>query len=168
MLKIRFQRAGKKHDAFYRIVVCEHTSPIKWKFLEKVWSFSARKKEWTLNFNKERISHWISVWAAPSATVARLLVKNWLKEAKNLITFSFGDEGLQSVWYYCFDKRSLNSETGEMSVYSFSQDNWDFEALEICDTGNFSNNTNYSSQNNYSFDKHISELINEQIDFLLD
>lgn len=85
MLKIRFQRAGKKHDAFYRIVVCEHTAPIKWKFLEKVWSFSARKKEWTLNFNKERISHWISVWAKPSDAAARLLFKEWMKECEKFI-----------------------------------------------------------------------------------
>ena len=76
-----------------------------------------------------------------------------LEETRNLICFSYGDEGLQAVWYYCFDKRSLNSETGEMSVYSFCQDEWDFSALPIC-------------QDN-GFDVHISGLVDELINSIL-
>ena len=91
-----------------------------------------------------------------------------LRGAKDIITFSYGDESLQNVWYYCFDKRSLNKETGEMAVYKFSQDNWNFEALEKCDATTFSKFTNRYEQNNYSFDKHISNLIDEQIEYILD
>lgn len=85
MLKIRFQRTGKKHDAGYRIVVAENTAPIKWKFIEKLWSFMARKKADTLILNLERAKYWISVWAKPSDTVARLLVSQWLKEAEKFV-----------------------------------------------------------------------------------
>ena len=78
-----------------------------------------------------------------------------LDQTKQLITFSYGDESQQMVWYYYFDKRSLNPATGEMAVSEFSQDDWyDFDALPICE-GN-------------GFDKHISKLIDEQIDWLLD
>jgi len=80
MLKIRLQRTGKKHDAGYRIVVAEHTAPIKWKFIEKLWFFMARKKADTLKIDTERVKHWMSVWAQPSETVARLLSWQWLKE----------------------------------------------------------------------------------------
>ena len=36
MLKIRLQRTGRKNRPAYRVVVCEHTAPIKGKFIEKV------------------------------------------------------------------------------------------------------------------------------------
>jgi len=73
-----------------------------------------------------------------------------LEATKNLICFSYGDESLQAAWYYCFDKRSLNPETGEMNIYTFSQDEWDFTALEKCKSK--------------GFDEHIVNLVNEKID----
>lgn len=85
MLKIRLQRIWKIHNAVYRIVVAENTAPVKWKFIEKLWSFAAQRKEATLQINTERAWYWISVWAIPSDSVARLLVKNWLKEAEKFI-----------------------------------------------------------------------------------
>lgn len=85
MLKIRLQRIWKIHNAVYRVVVAENTSPVKWKFIEKLWSFAAQRKTETLQLDIERAAYWISKWATPSDTVARLLVKNWLKEAEKFI-----------------------------------------------------------------------------------
>lgn len=85
MLKIRLQRIWKIHNAVYRVVVAENTAPIKWKFIEKLWSFAAQRKEVTLQLDTERAAYWISKWAIPSDTVARLLVKNWLKSAEKFI-----------------------------------------------------------------------------------
>jgi len=76
-----------------------------------------------------------------------------LEATKNLICFSYGDESLQAAWYYCFDKRTLNPETGEMNIYTFSQDEWDFTALEMC--------------TNKGFDEHVVKLINEKIEEFL-
>lgn len=81
------------------------------------------------------------------------LSENELRAAKNLIPFSYGDEGLQLVWFYCFDKRSTNTKTGEMSVYHFCQDNWNFGALPMCKSN--------------GFDLHIRMLIDEKIEWLL-
>jgi len=80
------------------------------------------------------------------------LSKEDLEATKNLICFSYGDESLQATWYYCFDKRTLNPETGEMNVYAFNQDEWQFEASEIC-TDN-------------SFNTHISSLVDEKVEGL--
>ena len=85
MLKIRLQRIWKIHNAVYRVVVAENTAPVKWKFIEKLWSFAAQRKEATLQLDTERAKYWISVWAIPSDSVARLLVKNWLKDAEKFI-----------------------------------------------------------------------------------
>jgi len=91
-----------------------------------------------------------------------------LEGAKHIITFSYGDESLQLVWYFGFDKRSLNTETGEMAVYKFCQDDWNFEALEKCDPETYDNYTNNYEQNNFGFDKHISQLIDEKIAYLIE
>ena len=80
------------------------------------------------------------------------LSKEDLEATKKLICFSYGDESLQATWYYCFDKRTLNPETGEMNVYAFNQDEWQFEASEI-----------YTDN---SFNTHISSLVDEKIEGL--
>lgn len=76
---------GKKQDPAFKIVVAENSDPIKWKFLEKIWSFVSCRKEQTLNLNIDRASYWIDNGACPSDTVARLLVKQWLKKAEKFI-----------------------------------------------------------------------------------
>ena len=45
MLKIRLTRRGKKNKAFFRIVVAEHTSPIKGRFLEVLGFLNPHTKE---------------------------------------------------------------------------------------------------------------------------
>ncbi len=41
-----------------------------------------------------------------------------------IIYFSMGDEGLQMVWFFCFDFNTLNEETGEVEILKFNQDDW--------------------------------------------
>lgn len=85
MLKIRLQRTGKKHDAAFRIVVAENTSPVKWRFREKIWTFVARRLDKTFSLNSERAKYWLSVWACPTDRVALILVKNWIESAQKFV-----------------------------------------------------------------------------------
>ena len=73
MLKIRLSRTGKKSQPNFRVVIQEHTSPIKGKFVEKVGYYrpSSTPKEFTIN--AERVKYWLSVGAQPSDSVAVLL-----------------------------------------------------------------------------------------------
>lgn len=74
MLKIRLSRVGKKNKPHYRIVVCEHTKPIKGKFIEIVGSYDPhRGKEKGLEIKKERIDYWVGNGAQMSPTVASLV-----------------------------------------------------------------------------------------------
>ncbi len=67
----------------YRIVVVEHTaSPKAGKFVEKVGTYNPKSKERVLN--AERIKHWISVGAQPSATVHNMLVSLGILKAKKI------------------------------------------------------------------------------------
>lgn len=74
MLKIRLTRRGKKNKAFFRVVVAEHTSPIKGKFLENLGFLNPHTKE--KKFKADRIKYWIEKGAQCSNTVHNLLVSN--------------------------------------------------------------------------------------------
>jgi len=50
--------------------------------------------------------------------------ENHKEKIESLICFSHGDEGRQSIYFYCFDQLTLNKSTGEMSVVKFRQDEW--------------------------------------------
>lgn len=72
MLKIRLQRIGKRGQAYFRLVILEHTRRPKGKYLEDLGSYDPHVK--TFNVKKERIEYWISKGAQLSATANNLLV----------------------------------------------------------------------------------------------
>lgn len=71
MLKIRLSRQGRKGRPFYRIVLTEHTKPVKTSFMEVFGWFDplAHKME----VNVEVIKEWIKKGAQLSERVAKLL-----------------------------------------------------------------------------------------------
>lgn len=84
MLVIRLQRAGKKNQPFFRIVLAEKTSPVKGKFLEKVGFVNPLKKE--ISVNEERIKYWTSKGAKMSDSVYNILVdKKVLEGGKRIV-----------------------------------------------------------------------------------
>lgn len=73
---------------------------------------------------------------------------------ENFICFSNGDEGLQSIWFYCFDFNTLNPETGQVSIVGYCQDEWEYmfeEEIEIC-------------QEKDAFNAHVQRIVNEAIE----
>ncbi len=74
MLVIRLSRTGRKNQAAYRMVVAEHSAPVKSRFVEMVGSYVPYEGK-KLNFEKDRVTYWLSKGARPSETVAALLKK---------------------------------------------------------------------------------------------
>jgi small subunit ribosomal protein S16 len=74
MLKIRLTRRGKKNKAFFRLVVAEHTSPIKGKFIEVLGFLNPHTKEKGLK--DDRIKYWIEKGAQCSDSAHNFLVTN--------------------------------------------------------------------------------------------
>lgn len=85
MLVIRLQRTGRRNAPTYRVVVAEHTMPVKGRSKETVGHYLPTREPVHLEVNEERISYWISHGAAPSNTVARLLAKNGMKGMEKFI-----------------------------------------------------------------------------------
>ena len=73
MLKIRLTRRGKKNKAFFRLVVAEHASPIKGKFIEALGFLNPHTKEKSLK--SERIKYWMEKGAQCSDSAHNMLVK---------------------------------------------------------------------------------------------
>jgi small subunit ribosomal protein S16 len=79
MLKIRLSRTGKKRQPSFRVVVQEHTAPIKGKFVEAIGHYLPATENKEFKINTERVKYWLSVGAAPSDSVAALLKKDGLE-----------------------------------------------------------------------------------------
>ena len=76
---IRLQRIGKRGQAYFRVVVIEHTSRPKGEYLELLGTYNPHQKEFKVK--KDRIEYWVSKGAQTSPTVNNLLVnyKIWDK-----------------------------------------------------------------------------------------
>ncbi len=72
MLKIRLQRIGKRGQAYFRVVVAEHTKKPKGEFLELLGSYNPHEKKFSIK--RERAEHWMSKGAQISPTVNNLMV----------------------------------------------------------------------------------------------
>ena len=84
-LKIRLARGGAKKRPYYSIVVADSRSPRDGRFIEKIGSYNpllAKTDEKRVQYNEERVKHWIGVGAKPTDRVARFLSVNGLVDWK--------------------------------------------------------------------------------------
>lgn len=79
MLKIRLSRIGKRGQAYFRVIVVEHTKKPKGEYLELLGTYNPHEK--VLNVKKDRVEYWVSKGAQTSPTVNNLFVnyKIWDK-----------------------------------------------------------------------------------------
>jgi len=86
MLKIRLTRVGKKHDPLYRIIVTEHTNPVKGKFIQIIGNYNPKTKDLVLD--EEKALEWMNKGAKPSNTVAKFFELNKIKH-KSVVVNQF-------------------------------------------------------------------------------
>ncbi|MFH1459939.1 MAG: 30S ribosomal protein S16 [Candidatus Omnitrophota bacterium] len=66
---IRLSRMGSKRKPHHKIVVIEQYRPREGRFIEQVGLYDPSKKPALVEIKEERVLHWLSVGAKPSATV---------------------------------------------------------------------------------------------------
>ena len=84
-LKIRLARGGSKKRPFYSIVVADSRNPRDGRFIEKVGTYNpllAKTDENRVQYNEDRVKHWIGVGAKPTDRVARFLSVNGIYDWK--------------------------------------------------------------------------------------
>ena len=84
MLKIRFQRVGRKHEPVFRLVLVDsHEGPKTGNVKEILGSYDSRRGE-KAEFKTDRIKHWIGLGAKVSDTVHNMLISNKIVEGKKI------------------------------------------------------------------------------------
>ena len=71
--RIRLQRGGRKHYAFYSIVIADVRAPRDGKFTEKIGTFNPNTNPATVDLNFERALYWVETGAQPTDTVRNIL-----------------------------------------------------------------------------------------------
>lgn len=84
MLTIRLSRIGRVHTPIYRIVVTQHTEPVKGKFIEILGVYENHRIPKKLKLDLERYEYWVSKGAKPSETVNSLVSTHAEKGAKQI------------------------------------------------------------------------------------
>lgn len=79
MLRIRLTRTGKRSQESFRLVVAEHSSSVKGKYLELLGNYKPATADKDLVIKKDRIEYWISKGAKPSESAASLLKKQGME-----------------------------------------------------------------------------------------
>lgn len=80
-LKIRLARGGAKKRPFYSIVVADSRSPRDGRFIEKIGTYNpllGKADENRVQYDAERVKHWLGKGAKPTDRVARFLSVNGL------------------------------------------------------------------------------------------
>lgn len=75
VLKIRLTRIGKNKQPSFRVVLQEHTAPVKGKFIEELGYYRPAATPKEVKFDLDKIKHWLKMGAQPSDTIAVLLKK---------------------------------------------------------------------------------------------
>jgi len=79
VLRIRLTRMGKRNRPHYRIVVAEHSAPVKGKIIEAFGFYNPLVEPKLLEVKQDRLQYWISKGAKPSDTAASLLKQHGIQ-----------------------------------------------------------------------------------------
>lgn len=72
-VKLRLARGGAKKTPYYRIVAANAEARRDGRFLDHVGVYDPTTTPVTIRLKPERVNHWLSVGAQPTATVKTLL-----------------------------------------------------------------------------------------------
>lgn len=73
---IRLARHGAKKHPFYRIIVTDRRAPRDGRRLDQVGIYDPSQHPSRVEFQQEKLSHWLRRGAQPSATVAQLIKRS--------------------------------------------------------------------------------------------
>ena len=79
--RMRLTRVGSKKNPIYRVVVADSRSPRDGKFIEIVGRYNPQTHPSIIEFDEDRVQHWLSKGVQPSGSVGRLLKAKNIKKA---------------------------------------------------------------------------------------
>ena len=87
MVKLRLKRFGRTHRPFYRLSAMDIRAPRNGMSIEELGTYDPIEKDEArqIQFNADRVKHWLNAGAQPSDTVVTLLTKAGIELPKGLI-----------------------------------------------------------------------------------
>lgn len=73
-VKLRFARAGRKKQPFYHVVATDERMPRNGRHLERLGYYNPMLKENRLNWDADRVAHWLNTGAQPTTAVGKLIL----------------------------------------------------------------------------------------------
>lgn len=70
---IRLARAGAKKMPYYHVVATDSRNPRDGKFIEAIGAYDPNQEPPKVEFDQERLAHWLKQGARPSETVSDLI-----------------------------------------------------------------------------------------------
>jgi small subunit ribosomal protein S16 len=103
-VKIRLSRHGKKHNAYYHIVVADSRAPRDGKFIEVIGNYDPNTNPATILIDNDKALSWLQKGAQPTDTCRAILaykgvlLRNHLQKgvAKGVVTQEVADEKFNS------------------------------------------------------------------------
>ncbi len=83
--KLRLQRRGRKHYAFYQIIVADSRAPRDGKYIERIGSYNPNTHPATITLDFDRALYWLQVGAQPTDTVRNILSDEGVLMKKHLL-----------------------------------------------------------------------------------
>lgn len=83
--KLRLQRHGRTHHAFYHIVVADSRAPRDGKYIERIGSYNPNTHPATITLDFDRALYWLQTGAQPSDTVRNILSDEGVLMKKHLL-----------------------------------------------------------------------------------
>jgi small subunit ribosomal protein S16 len=72
-VRIRLTRIGGRKDPVWRVVATDQRSPRDGRVIEIIGHYNAQTEPSTITLDEERVRHWISRGAQPTAQVRKLM-----------------------------------------------------------------------------------------------
>jgi small subunit ribosomal protein S16 len=72
-VRIRLTRIGGRKDPVWRVVATDQRSPRDGRVIEIIGHYNAQTEPSTIRLDEERVRHWISRGAQPTAQVRKLM-----------------------------------------------------------------------------------------------
>lgn len=72
-VKIRLARRGKKHQAYYHIVVADSRAPRDGKFIEQIGTYNPKTNPATITIDHDKALNWLQKGAQPTDTCRAIL-----------------------------------------------------------------------------------------------
>lgn len=83
--RMRLARRGRRHYAFYSIVIADQRAPRDGKFTEKIGTYNPNTNPATVDLDFDRAIYWLGKGAQPTDTVRNILSREGVLMKKHLL-----------------------------------------------------------------------------------